>query len=146
MCEVLLSYLSIEHKICFECVWKEFENCVYIKQNAIEFDDSLLKRDNVLNKLLIRLKGNHKSFSYKAFESVLKKCKFINEVIISCSFNMNVFNTRKVMESIVKNCNNLKSITFSFNRVSDELIEKFGLKFGQKLREINFIASHKLKT
>jgi hypothetical protein len=56
---------------------------------------------------------------------------------------MTDFNTAKIMESIVKICNNLKSITFNFNELSDELIEKFGLKFGQKLREINFIASHK---
>ncbi len=86
LCEVLLSYLSIEDKIRFECVSKQFQNCVYIKQNAIEVDNCFLKRNNVLNKLLIRSKGNHKSFNYKAFESVLKKRKFINEVIIINDF------------------------------------------------------------
>jgi hypothetical protein len=40
---------------------------------------------------------------------------------------------------IIKNCNNLKPIKFDFNKISDELIEKFGLKFGQNLRQINFI-------
>jgi hypothetical protein len=46
------------------------------------------------------------------------------------------------MNLIINNSNNLKSIAFNFNRISDELIEKFGLKFGQHLREICFISSH----
>jgi hypothetical protein len=53
------------------------------------------------------------------------------------------FYFEKVLDSIIKICNNLKSITFNFNRISDELIENFGLKFRQKLREINFINAYK---
>jgi hypothetical protein len=142
LCEVLLSYLSFEDKIRFECVSKQFQRCVYNKQNILEVNDYMIEEKNKLNKLLIRLKAN-KSFNYKAFESVLKKSKFINEVIISCSFNMNHFNTEELMESIVKNCNNLKSIEFKFSKISVELVEKFGLKFGQKLCEIKFIGPHK---
>jgi hypothetical protein len=97
LCEVLLSYLSFEDKIRFECVSKQFQRCVYNKQNIFEVNDYMIEEKNKLNKLLIRLKAN-KSFNYKAFESVLKKSKFINEVIISCSFNMNDFNTEELIE------------------------------------------------
>jgi hypothetical protein len=38
LCEVLLSYLSLEDKIRFECVSKQFQNCIYIKQNTIELN------------------------------------------------------------------------------------------------------------
>jgi hypothetical protein len=45
------------------------------------------------------------------------------------------------LQLIIKNCNHLNSITFNFNKISDQLIEKFGLKFGQNLHRITFIGS-----
>ncbi len=38
LCEILFTYLWFEDKIGFECIWKQFQRCVYIKQNAIEMD------------------------------------------------------------------------------------------------------------
>jgi septum formation topological specificity factor MinE len=35
LCEVLLKYLSIDDKIKFECISKQFQRCVYTKQNSI---------------------------------------------------------------------------------------------------------------
>jgi hypothetical protein len=99
--------------------------------------------NNTLNNLLI--KQRNYSFNYKAFECVLKKCKFINEVIIKLSPFKELINTFEVFNLIIKNCNNLKSIEFNFNKISDELIEKFGTKFGQKLLEITFIKSRESK-
>jgi hypothetical protein len=56
LCEVLLSYLSFKDKIRFECISKQFQRCLYIKQNNIEVNDFEYKdRDkNKLNKLLIK--------------------------------------------------------------------------------------------
>jgi hypothetical protein len=51
-------------------------------------------------------------------------------------------NTEEVMKLIIKNCNHLNSIAFNFNRISDQLIEEFGLKFGQKLRKIRFFSDY----
>jgi hypothetical protein len=48
-------------------------------------------------------------------------------------------NSEEVFRLIIKNCTNLKSIAFDFNEISDELMEKFGLKFGEKIHKINFI-------
>ncbi len=38
LCEVLLKYLSFEDKIKFECVSKQFQRCVYCKQNVFDID------------------------------------------------------------------------------------------------------------
>jgi hypothetical protein len=73
------------------------------------------------------------------FESILKKCKFINNIVINFIYFNRIINSEEIIELIIKNCNNLKLITLNFNKISDELIEKFGLKFVQKLREIRFI-------
>ncbi len=58
------------------------------------------------------------------------------------SIENNVMNTEEVMKLIIKNCNHLNSIAFNFNRISDQLIEEFGLKFGQKLRKIRFFSDY----
>jgi hypothetical protein len=131
LCEVLLSYLSFEDKIRFECVSKQFQSCVFVKQNTIEVVEYPLNNKNTLSNLFNRISKNE-NFNYKIFESVLKKCQFINEVIIESK-------SVQILKLIIKNCNNLKSIAFDFNGISDQLIEEFGLKFGQKLRQIQFI-------
>jgi hypothetical protein len=139
LCEVLLSYLSFADKIRFECVSKQFQRLIFNKQYIIEINQIGVTNKNTLNTLLIKEKNY--SFNYKAFESVLKKCKFINNIIIKLSPFKELINTEEVFNLIIKNCNNLKSIEFNFNKISDELIEKFGKKLGQKLVEITFIKS-----
>jgi hypothetical protein len=141
LCEVLLSYLSIKDKMRFECVSKQFQRCVYNKENSIEVCDSIeeLGQKTIFNKLLIEI---DQSFNYKIPESILKKCKFIDNICISLAFiQFNSKAANQLLNLIIKNCNNLKSIAFNFDTISDELIEKFGLKFGQQLREICFISS-----
>jgi hypothetical protein len=140
LCEVLLSYLSFEDKIHFECVSKQFEKCIYIKQNTIEINESRLQTKNGLNKLLIGFEKNL-IFDYKAFESVLKKLKFINNIIIDFNNYNDIINTKVIIEIIIENCNNLKSIAFNFLQINRYLIEEFGLTFGQKLTEIDFIGA-----
>jgi hypothetical protein len=103
----------------------------------------MIEMKNDLNKLLIRIEENKKQFNYKAFENVLKKSKYINNIIISFSDFNHTINSEQIIELIMKNCNNLKSITFNFNEISDQLIENFGLKYGQKLREIRFIRDYR---
>jgi hypothetical protein len=123
LCEVLLSYLSFEDKIRFECVSKQFQRYLYNKQNSLEIDEYYARRKYKSNVLLINIAQNNR-FNYKAFGSVLKKCKFIINI------NFNCIKTQELIELIIKYCIHLKSIAFNFNEISDELIEKFGLKFG----------------
>jgi hypothetical protein len=142
LCQVLIKYLSFEDKIRFECVSKQFQRLIFNKQYCIEIIEinpylaqnrNCDRKENTLNALIKK----RNQFNYKAFESVLKKCKFINNIIIN--YRNDYLNTKEVLKSIVKNCTNLKSIAFNFNRISDHLIENFGRKLGQNLREITFI-------
>jgi hypothetical protein len=139
LCEVLLSYLSFKDKMRFECVSKQFQRCVYNKENSIDVRDSIeeMGQKIIFNNVLIEI---DQSFIYKIPESIFKKCKFVNNICIYLELNSKAAN--ELMNLIIKNCNNLKSIAFNFNKISDELIEKFGLKFGQQLKEICFVSSH----
>ncbi len=92
-----------------------------------------------MNKLYVIIDRNT-IFNYKAFESILKKCKFINYIIFNFSYYNEIINTEQIFKSIIRNCNNLELIEFNFSQISNELIENFGLKFGQKLRSISFVA------
>ncbi len=124
MCEVLLSYLSFEDKIRFECVSKQFQRLIFNKQHIIDIQYFLLVNESI---------------NIKVFESVLKKCKFINNII---GYEFQFKNEKQFIELIIKYCNDLKSIQFCFNAINDDLIEKFGNKFGHKLKEIKTIADY----
>jgi hypothetical protein len=81
LCEILLSYLSFEDKIKFECVSKQWQRLVFNKQFILDINVfGNHNKQQFLDKLLIPKNDN--KFDLKAFESVLKKCKFINNIII----------------------------------------------------------------
>jgi len=52
LCEVLLSYLSFEDKIRFECVSKQWQKLIYNKQYILEVNETSDKSQNSLNSLL----------------------------------------------------------------------------------------------
>jgi hypothetical protein len=104
LCEVLLSYLSFEDKIKFECVSHQFQRCIFNKENTLT-TNRLDDKQNRLNQLLVydrkkfadfrshlqyvREFGNRSMeviFNKNAFESVLKKCKFITQIIIKIDY------------------------------------------------------------
>jgi hypothetical protein len=134
LCEVLLSYLSFEDKIRFECVSKQFQKSIFNKQFIIEIDEYPNRKENTLNALM----NKTNKFNVKAFESVLKKSKFVNEIYIRVN---NKKLNEIILKLIIKYCYYLKSITFDFNEINEQLLEEFGLKFGQKLSQISFIRS-----
>ena len=81
--EVVLSYLSIEDKIIFDCISRQFRRTVYRKQYdlIIDFDNNIFNRLKGTNELENRL------IDLKAFELVLKKCEFINYIDMNfCEF------------------------------------------------------------
>jgi hypothetical protein len=137
LCEVLLKNLSFEDKICFECVSKQFQRCVFVKQNILEISN---KKDNnnKLNKLLLKSENtsNERQIDLTAFESVLKKCKYINKIMISFDLKLSA---DKVLQLIAQNCENLKSIDFNFINISQNTLIEFADKCGQKLECIQFL-------
>jgi hypothetical protein len=74
-----------------------------------------------------------------AFENSFKDVFILNRMLLKWTPKET---TEEVIKLIIKNCNNFNSIAFNFNRISDELIEEFSLKFGQKLRKIVFISDY----
>jgi hypothetical protein len=134
LCEVLLKYLSFEDKIKFECVSKQFQRLIFNKQYSIDIN---YKNPN-LRKLLEYEEINYRTegkVKIIAFEKLLKKCEFINEVKIHSYYVLS--NSEDVLQLIVNNCKHLKSIEFDFGLVGDKVLTEFGQKCGQKLEEIS---------
>jgi hypothetical protein len=131
LCEVLLSYLSFEDKIRFECVSKQWRKLIFNKQYIIKIYRYPIQKKNIFKALW----NERHEFNVKAFESVLKKCKFVNDINFWNNDN-NDITYEIILKLIIKYCYYLKSITLCFGLINDKLIEKFGLKFGQKLSHI----------
>jgi hypothetical protein len=68
--------LSFEDKIKFECISKQFQRLVSNKQFIIEVNEYPNRKENTLNALIKK----RNEINVKAFEGVLKKCNFLNEV------------------------------------------------------------------
>src|SRR6267154_1569112 len=82
--EVLLSYLSFEDKIRFECVSQQFARTVYQKQYELIIDN---------NSII-------KNIDSKSFELLLKKCEFIRSI----KFIANIESVNEMIELITKYC------------------------------------------
>jgi len=139
LCEIIVSYLSFEEKVLFECVSKQFQRCVYTKQKILEVIDKKDKNPkNTLNKLLLKSQNisNDTRIDLKAFESVLKKCQFLNKIVINHELNEDA---DKLLQLIAENCNYLKFIDLDFNDMSEKTLIQFGISCGQKLRSIEFL-------
>lgn len=143
LCELILSYLSIEDKFRLESVSKQFQRCIFNKQFVIQLKNSSEQKysTNLFNCLIH--KSNSKYINIKSFEILLKKCKFCNEILIKTYF---IANRQEVLKSIIKNCNYLKSILFDFNELSAEIVYEFGLIFGPKLQKLSFVFANPVKS
>jgi hypothetical protein len=69
-----------------------------------------------------------------AIKSILNKCEFIYKV----KANNYTMNRKEILLKIANNCKHLKSIEYDFREVKEKVLLEFGLKCGQKLREISF--------
>jgi hypothetical protein len=141
--QLLLSHLSFESKICFECVSKKWQKFIFNKQYSIQINSKPYapKNNNCLNKLMKSRRNQnnyYKEIDLKAFESVLNKCKFIDNIDVK---EREFQNKRQVLELITKYCPNLKSIAFSFNEIREQTLSEFGLKLGPNLRSLHFYQS-----
>ena len=99
MSSVLLSFVSFEDKILFECVSHQFQRLLFNKQYVLEVKTRVIKTQNKLNQFLIKneAKGSVvKQIDLIAFERVLKKFKFINKIIIKSYFCIECENSVKV--------------------------------------------------
>jgi hypothetical protein len=150
LCEVLLKFLFFDDKLRFECVSKQFQRCVYSKPYKLiigyekDCNYNYKKDKNNLSKLLYHCyvrslymeRRSQITFeNLKAFESVLKKCKFLNEIKIF-KFSHQLNDTNSVLDLISENCKHLKTFTFDLSHSSEESIINFVPKYGQKLETL----------
>jgi len=136
LCEVLLSYLSFEDKIRFVCFLKQWKKLIFNKQFIIEVTQR--SRGDKIYGLSKLLKVHH--LDMFAFESLLKKCHFINQIMFNKIDYISFQNRGQVLQSITKYSNNLKKISIDFIGISEDIIKRFGIKFGPKLITIHFNA------
>ncbi len=125
LCEVLLKYLSFEDKIKFECVSKQFQRLIFNKQNKLRLDFFGDSDPNTLNQSIncdSRCSGSIKS---EAFESVVKKCKFIDNIVIKSNKKFSIPNAKQILQIIADNCLNLKTLKSNqgkgFKRIRSEM-------------------------
>ena len=131
LCEEILQYLSFEDKL--EGVSKQFQRTVLKKhyELTIETNSSIPNRKikEEYKYLYVYHYIENVFFDLKSLEGLLKKCPNITSIEVKpsaeCDYN-------PVFRLITKYCNNLREIDFCENKISDENIEEFQQKFGEK--------------
>ncbi len=134
LCQYIISYLSFEEKIKFECVSKQWQRLIYKQQNTLIINDIPTFDSNRLK----LIKGSTiKGFiiPINDLENVLKKAKFINKIVIDFVDSSDA-NREEVLKLISKCCLYLKSIKFDFNGITDSTIETFAKSLSKTLTEI----------
>ena len=124
--EVILQYLSLEDKLRLECVSKQFQRNICAKHFALIFDFNNSKT-RVIN-----------------LENLLKKFANIKQITIRCnSYYYRIVRNieskyNKVIELIIKYCNNLTHFNFIWYDMSEDNAKHFNEKFGPKLISVDF--------
>ena len=132
--EVLLSYIPFEDCFHFRCVSKQWKRLIFNKQNKLIIDN---------NSKIKFIKENNEN-KFKTIEVILKNCPNIRSVVIdyNCRPFADIVNeVNEVFELIIKYCNNLYEIQYSFGILFVLVADKrnrFYDKFGSKLRKIDF--------
>jgi hypothetical protein len=136
LCQLLLSYLSVEQKLLFECVSKQWKSFIFNKQQKLiiklknsfkRFENGVIKSFDTNNDI-IYVYNNH------IIKVLLKKFVFINDLSIELIDN-------QTLHIIAKYCSHLKKIDIisSHGFISSSVkpgFVKFGQKCGQKLESI----------
>jgi hypothetical protein len=120
-----------------ESVSKLFQTSIFDKQNSIKLitgTNDLGRNGNNSLKILEKCGKTTAKTNLKAFETILKKCKFINKINFSCCHH--IVNNEETLLLINKYCENLKVVKFDFLGISDQTLTEFGLKFGRNLRSL----------
>jgi len=133
LCELLLSYLTFDQKLNFECVSRQWKRLIFNKQFTIELVNCKFK-----NKLLLVPVNNKFLLNIEIFESLIRKCCFINELVIdkNCECDQNVLNI--ICNYFNNSFQYLKSINIWLQgNINQEFLVKFGRIYGNKLSHIS---------
>ena len=136
LCEELLSYLTIEDKIRFECVSKQWRSLVLNRQSILFFDynteggmDFCYRLGGMDNFTKNKLKNNLQN----KLKNLLKKFPYIRQIDFG---NTSIDYT--IVDIVVECCPRLESIVFNIKDVDQSAITRFGQRFGHQIKAINF--------
>ena len=136
--EVLLQFLPLKDKPRLECVSKQFQRTVFVKQYEICLYSSLKLNEEVTEgfvediNIIYIIEDNIRNY-IQCIESVLKKCPNVQR--------MNICTKNRIFKSIVplitKYCHNLNEFNVDSNEWTEpKLNEEFHQKFSLKLKYI----------
>jgi hypothetical protein len=125
LCQLLLSYLSINDKIKFESISKQWQRLVFNQQKKKLFIQSKEDYDSI--KMSETLRNN-----VQIFENLIKNLKFLEVIQIHNRIN------DRMIYFVSKYCKNLKKIYFIGSILKSDLIY-LGLNCGQSLKSVVFL-------
>ena len=131
----ILQYLTLEDMIRLECVFKQWKRFIYNKQFVLEIhgNNPDISKDS-LKGLSGRMKSsNNVIISIKVLESVLKKCQNITKFASINSIYSNIHIDSKVLSIIGQYCPHIKSLYLEDYNYNDL---SFFRDFGHKLEEL----------
>ncbi len=124
LCQLLLSYLTIEQKFGFECVSKRWQRLVFNKQlklNIFEeiYNENIDRNVDTIAKLTSKPSEpidedssvELEEIKLSSLEMVLKKLKFTKEI----GLNSGIEITGDVIQLITNNCNDLQKFVLGVN-------------------------------
>ena len=133
--ELVLSYISFEDSFQYKCVSKQWKRLIFNKQNKVSIcmNSELFKSKFNFND------ANSNEFNLKTIEIILKNCPKITSIYFD-EFYRSAVNSDSVFDLIINYCNKLSefSLCSKTKHLSQNILKKFGQKFGSNLKKIDF--------
>ena len=122
LCEDILQFMPIEDKFRYECVSKQFQRTVFVKQYSLNVEVVSKTRDYSLFEMHL-----------KSIESVLKKCPNIQQIDARSAPNYEMH--KNIIQLITKYCNHLIEYNGYLIHSNEEEFKEYHQKFRSKLKE-----------
>ena len=124
--QLIVSYLTIEDKFRFQCLNRQWLRMVFEEEYVLRVERN--------NKTMVNEFRGDYSVKPQVFEKCLLKLKNLTEIQI----DLHIDNTEEVLQIIADNCHHLRRLSIGLSDdISDESIEYFGQKCGQKLKNLS---------
>ena len=146
LCEDILQFLSLEDKLRFECVSKQFQRTVF--QRHYDLHINTCPKDHKFKQIFQTRRENTNYYyidkqSLHSIKSLLKKCPNITSIKLNgpnfCYPGYDSIKVNDVFRLIIKNCNNLSEIqVLNHILLYENIFEEFHKKFGPKIKYLSY--------
>ena len=157
LCQDILEWLPIDDKIKLRAVSLQFYIClnnVLKGRRVLKVDKDVTDADNlVLGRVRMDVRSRPllglyaadqllqslKTVDMKPLDNYLRICS--NTAGFQCGKYTYIDDKNQVLQSVIRNCSNLESFRFDFRECPRQLIERFGKKFGRRLKSLELCQS-----